>query len=595
MSKRYRDDNSGVTQAMEYDTRHAGSGVAMLSWVIALLWVAAAAGFTYFGVGPTALTVMRPEMLAGIAVISLLPALLILFAGAAAREGARARAQSHVLSAAAEKMLNPAPAAEAAVRRLSAAVRGEIDALEAAIEKAMARARDVEEIITRQTQAVEGAAYHRQNSAAQLLEGMERERTALLSISDDLNRQAATIGNSISRHAASINEAAEVAQNDIRIADGELNARMASFGAATSKIGERTGALTKAAQVSAELAHRLESILGGALDALTKATSLTDAARQSAEAATHAANNTAGAMRETTQRAIEDAKRTADLIRAESANVEKEAAVALSRLHEAAEAARFAAQNVRAISTETAAEVSRAATRPAAEPARREPEDAPRYFLGNQEQPLSAHDLRNAQQRTAASAQPQQSRQPQRDDIFTTTPDGVRPLVTLSPRPPSDPGPAPGGAWTWRDVLASADDTHVVPFERQRPSGAGHAQTTSHGALAVQRIRHPIEAVNVIDAVGINISELFEESALNRVAQRARNGAHARRRAVRDAASDAVNAVAEYLNRDPDSRAAVSDFLRSEGPRLTELLGRGRASMTADATRAFLLLDAACG
>lgn len=597
MPKRYRDDNSGVTQAMEYDTRHAGSGVAMLSWVIALLWVAAAAGYAYFGIGTTALTVMRPEMLAGIVVIALLPALLIVFAGAAAREGARARAQSHVLSAAAEKMLNPAPSAEGAVRRLSASVRGEIDALEAAIEKAMIRAREVEEIISRQTQAVEGAAYHRQNSAAQLLEGMERERTALLSISDDLNRQAATIGNSISRHAASISDAAEAAQNDIRIADGELNARMASFGAATSKIGERTGALTKAAQVSAESAHRLESILGGALDALTKATSLTDAARQSAEAATQAANNTAGAMRETTQRAIEDAKRTADLIRAESANVEKEAAVALSRLHEAAEAARFAAQNVRAISTETAADMQRAPTR-ATEPPRREPEDAPRYFLGNQETPLSAQDLRNTQQqRAAASAQPQPAQRQARDEVFTTTPDGVRPLVTLSPRPPSDPAPAPGQAWTWRDVLASVDDTHVVPFDRQRASGGGHGQSqpATHGALAVQRIRHPIEAVNVIDAVGISISELFEESALNRVAQRARNGAHARRRAVRDAAPDAVNMVAEYLNRDPDSRTAVSEFLRSEGPRLTELLGRGRASMTADATRAFLLLDAACG
>jgi hypothetical protein len=36
-------------------------------------------------------------------------------------------------------------------------------------------------------------------------------------------------------------------------------------------------------------------------------------------------------------------------------------------------------------------------------------------------------------------------------------------------------------------------------------------------------------------------------------------------------------------------------FLRNEGARIAELLARGRASMQADATRAFLLIDSAAG
>jgi hypothetical protein len=578
MPKRYADEDAyGVSEALEYDTRRAGAGIAVLAWVIAVLWIGAAAAFVYLYVGMPAVQAMRPELQAGLAIFAALPAFLILFAGAAAREGARARAQSHVLSAAAEKMLSPAPSAEAAARHLSTAVRAEIAALETAIDRAMAKAREVEAIVARQSQAVEGASYNATNSARQVLEGMEREREALLQIAGDLNTQASTIGNSISRHAASISDAARAAQNDIRIADGELNARMASFGAATAKIGERTGSLNKAAQLSAESAHRLENILGGALDALTKATSLTDAARQSAEAATNAANHTAGAVRDTTLRAVEDARRAAEMIRGESAAIERDAGIALARLHEAAEAARNAAQSVREISSEAVAEPAR---RPAPAPIPVEPESANPFFFERrdtqraEETPRVAPVAPQDAQRIAASS-------------------AGRPVVTISPRPPSDPGAGP--AWTWRDVLASVDDGPAAPLDRRRASASGSGGPAM-AALAVNaRARHPLAVVNVIDAAGLHLTEVFDAAALDRVAQRSRNGVQARRRAVRDAAADAVSRLTTHLERDPESRAAAAEFLRSEGPRLSELLGRGRASMGADATRAFLLVDAASG
>jgi hypothetical protein len=580
MPKRYADEDAyGVSEALEYDTRRAGAGIAALSWVIAVLWLGAAAAFVYLYVGMPAVQAMRPEMLAGLSIFAVLPAFLILFAGAAAREGARARAQSHVLSAAAEKMLSPAPSAEAAARHLSSAVRSEIASLEAAIDRAMAKAREVEVLVTRQSEAVDGASYAASNSARQVLEGMERERAALLQIAGDLNSQASMIGNSISRHAASISETARAAQNDIRIADGELNARMASFGAATAKIGERTGSLNKAAQLSAESAHRLENILGGALEALTKATSLTDAARQSAEAATSAANNTAGAVRDTTLRAVEDARRAAEVIRGESAAVERDAAIALARLHEAAEAARTAAQSVREISSEVAAETPRRIA-PISAPV--EPESASPFFFERRDTPRADE----APRMTPASPQDQQR-------IAASS--AGRPVVTIAPRPPNDPGTGP--AWTWRDVLASVDEGPAAPLDRRRPAGASaSAAPAASAAVAVNaRARHPLAVVNMIDAAGLQLPEVFDTYALDRIAQRARNGVQARRRAVRDAASDAVSRLTTLLEQDPDSRAAAAEFLRSEGPRLSELLGRGRASMGADATRAFLLVDAASG
>jgi hypothetical protein len=51
--------------------------------------------------------------------------------------------------------------------------------------------------------------------------------------------------------------------------------------------------------------------------------------------------------------------------------------------------------------------------------------------------------------------------------------------------------------------------------------------------------------------------------------------------------------IAALLDADERVRADAAAFLQEEGPRIAELLSRGRASMSADITRAFLLLDAA--
>jgi hypothetical protein len=556
-------NDQGVHDALEFDTRRVGGGIVAASWFLALFWVGGAAAFAYLFVGEAALAAMAPVMQGGLAIIALLPAFLILFAGAAAREGARARAQAHVLSAAAEKMLNPSPAAEAAARRMGVSVRGEIAALERAIDQAMVKAREVEAIISRQTEAMDQAANGAQHGAQQILSGMERERQALMQIAQDLNGQAAMVGDSISRHSHIIGQAVLQAEQEIRAADDVLDTRLSSFSAAAALISDRTSSLSRAAQASADSALRLESVLGGALDALTKATSLTDAARQSAEDATFAANNTAGAVRETTMRAVEDARRAAEFIRGEAASVERDAASAMDRLKQAADAAREAASGVRHAAAHVSADLPRAPAqppRPVLEP--------PREKLREPSRPAA--------------------------DKFGERLAGIppsRPVVSVSPPPPNE---GAGKPWTWREVLAA--------IEEQPPRGTGATEpprrqsvraAESGGAAQDMRSRHPLAVVDLVDGAGVHLAEVFDINTLDRIAQRARNGTQARRRAVRDAAPQAVERLAGHLGRDQLARAAANEFLRSEGNRVSELLGRGRASMSADATRAFLLIDAA--
>ncbi len=99
----------------------------------------------------------------------------------------------------------------------------------------------------------------------------------------------------------------------------------------------------------------------------------------------------------------------------------------------------------------------------------------------------------------------------------------------------------------------------------------------------------------MIEQSGLVFDEIFSPSALERIAQRSRSGSQSRRRAVRDAAAEASRRLSDHLARDPHANGEAMMFLRSEGARIAELLGRGRAAMGAEATRAFLILDAALG
>ena len=88
---------------------------------------------------------------------------------------------------------------------------------------------------------------------------------------------------------------------------------------------------------------------------------------------------------------------------------------------------------------------------------------------------------------------------------------------------------------------------------------------------------------------------MFSLSGLERIAQRARSGTQARRRAVQDAAPDAARRMSEHLAANADAKQEAMRFLSTEGARIADQIGRGRAAMNAEATRAFLLLDAAAG
>lgn len=543
-----------------------GALIGMLALVVGIVWIVGGLAAAIALMGFERVQAMSGVEMGALAAALVLPAMMAWFSGLAARESARARSEARRLADAADRLLNPERSAEAAAQQLATSVRGEINTLDRALEKTLARLKEVEGHITRQASAVEHIEGRAKAGADQLITGMERERGELLRISDELTRQAQTISTSISRHTAAISEAATQAEKEVHAADQALDHRLTSFGAAAALITDRTAHLTGAAQASADSALRLETALSNALDILAKATNLTDAARQSADAATLAANSTAGAVRETTVRAIDDAKRAADLIRNEAVGVEREAAMALERLREAADAARAAAVGAR-------------------------------HAIEDEVPPAPAQQTRGPRQRS----NPQLRQAPEPPGYDTAWRDETDPLESAPPPrtqrrevpPPRESAQPQGGDWTWRDLLSNVDDGEQA---RQPARREPAEDPVAHLRRQISEPRpNGLPVVSAIEQAGLRLDQVFSPSALERIAQRARSGTQARRRAVYDAAPDATQRLSDFLSQTPEANQEAMQFLRHEGSRIAELIGRGRAAMNADATKAFLLIDAAAG
>lgn len=550
-----------------------GGMIGLLAIVVAVLWVVGTIAAAFALLGPGRVMALQPVEFGALAAAAILPALMAIFSGLAARDSARARAEARRLADATDRLLNPERSAEEAARQLAMSVRGEIATLDQALEKTLARLQEVEGQIERQAHAVNNMADQAKAGANQMIVGMERERDELMRISQDLTKQAQTIGDSIGRHTHSISEAARVAEAEVRAADQALDHRLTSFGAAAALISDRTHGLSSAAQESADSALRLEQALSNALDVLAKATNLTDAARQSAEAASLAANSTAGAVRETTHRAIDDAKRAADLIRGEAVNVEREASIALERLRDAADAARTAAAGARHAVEDNVEPAPRRARARTPEPP---PRDDAQYDASwrNEPDPLDGPP-------------PARSRR----EISREGPNfGERPSERAAERPAA-------GDWTWRDLMSSVDDDAARPQAPARREPAEDPVAHLRRQISEPRTAggSSLPIVETIAHAGLDIDQVFSPSGLERIAQRARSGTQARRRAVRDAAPEATGRMAQHLAHDPVANQEAMQFLRSEGMRIAELIARGRASMNAEATRVFLLIDAAAG
>jgi hypothetical protein len=543
-------------------TPQAGfSWVGFLGGLAALVWIAGAAAGSLLHFGAPALMAMAPAMQAGLVALALGPALLFWATASAAGEALKARRLAAELIRIAHEARAPFSASEDNARRLGETVHSEIENLNLAVSAALDRLTQLENAARRQAAMFKETVLTSRAAGEQMWGALKRERDALDELTGDMRGQTETMANAIARQVRLMREASKLVKTDLGAAEEALETHLSSFASAATLIGERTAEFHAAAHDAADGAAALNTAMHSMLEGLGEATRLTDAARQSADKAVIAANETAAAVRETTRSAVFEAKRAAQLVRAETANMQEAAAETLAKLRAAAQEARAASGESEAAAARHAASAEKrlhafaadsgAAKKPraassdgrAAPPAARKPEPA-----------AAESALRAAASAAIARA-------------------GARGQSRFEEAPKR-------AGFGWGDFMAKPC------AEPPAAANQGFALAESEADSCDAALQHG--ALDLVCEAGVDLGAVLRAPALERIAASARLGASARRRAVAEIAPTAVSRILRHVERNASARELAAEFRARPDLATSEHKGEG-----SDLVRAYLLIDTA--
>lgn len=535
----------------------------------ALLWVGAAIGgpLSYYGLD--AVMTMDPAMQAAMIALAFGPALLFWVAASAAGEAMKARKLAADLAQIARESRLPIEAGAADAKVLGSTVRSEIEALTDAVAGALDRLAELEHSAKRSALMFGEAVDASRENAELMARTLRDERDALADINGDLRSQTEAVANSIGRQVRLMREASKIVKTEITAAEDALQTHLTSFAASAHMIGERTAAFHHAADQAAAATTSLHTTMATMLEGLSEATRLADTAKKSSEQAVMAANETAGALRETTRSAVFEAKRAAQLIRAETQAMQESAVETLVKLQEAAHAARAASQESQAEADRHAASVeqrlaslAKVSTRGASPSARTPEQSLQRPMERLAERTLAEADLPDLRSAASAALARGQSRPQERAEPRRGAFRGFGSWGNFMPQTPAEETPA-----------AANEDLDLLDFS-----------TPSQNPDEMLKDN----ALDLVTECGVDLEDVLAPRDLDRIARRSRDGAAARRAAVVEAAPSAVTRIARHVKRNNKAHLVANEFRARP-----DLAKSENKSESSDLVRAYLLIDAA--
>ncbi|MCR6644071.1 MAG: hypothetical protein NVV62_05885 [Terricaulis sp.] len=537
-----------------------------------LAWLAAAVGLPFGYYGADGLMRLEPAMQAGLAALALGPALLFWVAASAAGEALKARRIAASLAAKAARA--PFEDEGANAQRIASSVRNEIEALNDAVSTAMSRLAELESAAQRNASLMDSAVCASRENTEIMASALRSEHDALLELNGDLKSQTESLAHSVGRQVRLMREASKLVRTEINSAEAALESHMGAFQTSAAALGERTADIQHAADVAAAASASLNGTMTDMLDGLAEATRLTETAKKSTAEAVLTANETASAVRETTRSAVFEAKRAAQLIRAEAAQMQEAANDTLATLKQAAEAARLASEESQAAAERHAATLEKRLTALAA-------------TAGAKKAPLAPKREERVVQRAAQPADPV--------DSFSRLHVAANAAVARTQRPPVRPAPQAEpkrmfkGFGGWANFMPAREDVETLPAAANETVEElfdlvdfGDRPEKSADAML------QADAVELVIESGVDVDEVLAATDLDMIARASRHGPSARRDAVMDAAPVAVNRIARHMRRHAGALAVAQAFRAR--PELAKSDKKGQAS---DLVRAYLLIDAA--
>ena len=543
--------------------------------ITAFAWISAAIGLPLSYYGVQGVLTMDPVMQAGLAALALGPALLFWIASSAAGEALKARRIATQLMNRTAPQSHEFEVAEANVARITT-VKSEIEALNDAVAGAMSRLAELEAAAQRNTALFDDAVAASRESTELMSHALRHEHDSLVALNGDLKDQTESMASSVGRQVRLMREASKLVTTEISAAEDALEGHMGAFHASATVLGERTAEIQHAADSASAATASLNGAMTGMLDTLAEATSLTETARKSTEQAVLAANETASAVRETTRSAVFEAKRAAQLIRAEAAAMNDAAAETLSRLQNAANAARTASEESQAAADRHAASLEKRVTALAATAGAKKAALQPKreeHIVA--ERPVAAET--EAPRARVATANVAVAR-------------AVRPQVRVVSAPAQEqPKRRFKGFGGWGNFMPQQQrDEYATPQAANEHDDAfdlvdfGARKTQTPDAML------QTDAIDLVAEAGVDLEDVLAAADLDHIARASRQGAASRRQAVLDAAPVAVNRIGRHVRRHSGANAVAAAFRARPDLAKSEKKAQG-----SELVRAYLLIDAA--
>ncbi len=541
------------------------SWAAFMGGLTALLWIGGAVGgpISYFGVD--ALLAMDPAMQAGMIALAIGPALLFWVTASAAGEALKARSLTAQLTQRlhAQDQRFPTEATEKQAKALTETVKTEIESLNDAVSSALGRLAELEHAAQRNAEIFGNAVAASRTNVETMTHALKSERDAIVELNTDLKGQTDTIAQTIGRQVRLMREASKMVKTEIVAAEDALESHLASFTASATIMGERTAHFHVVADKAAAATSGLNGTMTDMLEGLAQATRLTETAKKATAEAVLAANETAGAVRETTRTAVFEAKRAAQLIRAESVAMQEAANDTLAKLQHAASAARAASVESEAAADRYTATIEKR--------------------LGAL---ASAAGAKKAQVQRVVERTPEPATiEPEVSTLHAAANAAVarsRPHVETRVDAETQPKRVFKGFGSWGNMMPPQQrDEEITPV------------AANEDAFALASFGNPDDdlksaAVNLVINSGVDIDDVLAPVDLDRIARSSRDGATARRRAVVDAAPGAVGRIARHMKRSVTAQELATQFRARP-----DLAKSEKKSESSDLVRAYLLIDAA--
>ncbi len=614
--------------------RKAGSWMPWATTALAFTWWGGAAAYSLGKYGIEALQIMPPAELGGAIAMAAGPGLALIMSGFMARESTRSARANELVLAASQELLSPASALSEEVQTLGAVIAKRSDEIQDTLNETEARVQVIRDDMKESSDSAMKAAEVVRADSEALKFKLAAERDELLSLSNSIRSQAASLAEAIPMHAEKMVRAASMAQSEVQKAGKQLDDRLNTIEVTGKNLSASAANLDHMTAESRKRAQQLVQSLMSINENLLGSSRTVDNALKAGDMAVEASKATANAIRDAMDTALDGARLTSEQVAQQASKTNTEAEDAMKRLIETAARAeglvKQAMETTNAHVEETekrmdrmgdhmyqaaskathAAEAGLDRARMRIERASQLLNDGLDETVSNaqiEDRPIEVQKPRVATPSPRPSYDDQASAKPAPDlspfdpleieeiDNASQTPEYSRNLSkpTASAEPSSP-------------TAAAAHEVQQLSKERQREAQAkrdaqsgmswkdllsnigteGNSDVHNETALAF---------VEQLDRSGIRLKRAIRSSDLRRIAAATARGERQRRRATKQAAPGELTQIQRLLTQDEDLRIAAESYLALEEEEAIKFLNNAERSREDAGPRlaAYLLLDAA--